>query len=188
MKICPKSRVQPRMLRGAQKARVQSPKSRRRGYLMSEALVYIGLVFVVLGVGYAALYRCIDNSVVLRRNADDIAHALRMGELWRADVRSAKGQIRFETNAAEQFLRLPRAQGEVAYRSSENTLFRRLGAGPWVPLLTNVKSSGMAPDPRQNVTAWRWELELRTRAKASARASRVVPLFTFVAVPGMEAK
>src|ERR1700731_5063524 len=39
-----------------------------RGYLLTEALVYIGLVVVVLGVGYAAMYSCVDHSVLLRRN------------------------------------------------------------------------------------------------------------------------
>jgi len=182
MKMSPKPNAQ------SPKSEAHGSKCRLDGYLLTETLVYIGLVFVVLGVGYAALYRCIDNSIVLRRNADDIARSLRMGELWRADVRSANGQIRLETNSAEQFLRLPRAQGEVVYRFSENTLFRRLGAGPWVPLLTNVKSSGMEADKRHNVTAWRWELELQPRAKASARASHIVPLFTFLATPGIDGK
>lgn len=179
--MSPKPKVHPPSLRSYGAAR--SPKSRCGGYLMSEALVYIGLVFVVLGVGYAALYRCIDNSTVLRRNADDIALALRIGEVWRADVRAANGQIRLESNSAERLLYVPRANGEVAYRFTTNAISRRLGQGTWVPLLTNVKSSGMAPDPRQNVSAWRWELELEPRAKASARASRIVPLFTFLAVP-----
>ena len=34
-------------------------------YMLTEALVYIGVLFVLLGVGYAALYRCIENSVAL---------------------------------------------------------------------------------------------------------------------------
>src|ERR1041384_5004380 len=63
--------------------------SRVQGYLMVEALVYIGVVFVVLGVGYAALYRCIDNSAVMRRTANDITKAMHAGERWRADVRAA---------------------------------------------------------------------------------------------------
>src|SRR4029077_12950063 len=59
---------------------------RQGGYLLTEALVYIGLLFVILGVGYLAMDRSIDNSVLLRRNADDIANALHAGERWRADV------------------------------------------------------------------------------------------------------
>jgi hypothetical protein len=42
-----------------------------------------------------------------------------------------------------------------------------------------VKSSKIAHDPRQKVTAWRWEIELATRKKAV----RVRPLFSFEAVP-----
>jgi len=47
-------------------------------------------------------------------------------------------------------------------------------------VLTNINSSIIESDPRSNVIAWKWELELRTRAKAS----KIRPLFTFLAVPG----
>ena len=47
----------------------QSPPAGNRAYLMIEALVYIAVVFVLLGAGYAAMYRCVDNSIALRRNA-----------------------------------------------------------------------------------------------------------------------
>ena len=127
------------------------------GYLLTECMVYLGVVFILLGTGYTALYRCMDNSVALRRNADDIADALHAGERWRADVRSAAGPLRLENTAAGQILLLPGPRGEVAYRFSAGALFRRLGSGPWAPLLASVKSSSMAPDPRQKVTAWRWE-------------------------------
>src|SRR5215813_10617322 len=51
-----------------------------RAYMMVEALVYIGVLFLLLGVGYVALYRCIDASTALRRNAADIGKALQTGE------------------------------------------------------------------------------------------------------------
>jgi hypothetical protein len=155
----------------------------QHGYLMVEALVYISLVFVILGVGYAALYHCIDNSVVLRQNADDIANALHAGERWRADVRAASGGLRAEDSPDGPTLYLQGSRGEIAYRFSTNCVSRRLGEGSWVSVLSRVKSSTMQSDPRQNVTAWRWELELQPRVKGSIKPGRVRPLFTFIAVP-----
>jgi hypothetical protein len=151
--------------------------------MLTECLVYIGLLFVVLGAGYLAMDRCIDNSLVLRRNADDIASALRAGERWRADVRTASAGARLENSEDSQTLVLSGARGDTSYRFSTNAVLRRVGQGPWVRLLGNVKSSTMQSDPRQRVTAWRWELELQPRAKASVKASRIRPLFTFLAVP-----
>jgi len=75
-----------------------------------------------------ALYRCIDRSVVLRHNTDDITSTLHAGERWRADVRSAGTGIRVKrrrpTDSSSLF-----GQGEVTYRFSENVLARRFGDG-----------------------------------------------------------
>jgi hypothetical protein len=154
-----------------------------RAYLLTEALVYIAVVFVLLGAGYAAMYRCIDSSLALRRNADDITSALHAGERWRADVRSATSRVRLEDTTAGQFLYLEGASREVAYCFSTNGISRRLGAGAWVRLLPNVKASTMQSDPREYITAWRWELELQPRTIGSVKPGRVRPLFTFIAVP-----
>src|SRR5439155_18922669 len=124
-----------------------------------------------------------DNSVTLRRNADDIANALHAGERWRADLRSAAGPVRWEDTADGRILHLAGAHGEVAYRFSAGAILRRRDSGPWSSLLTSVKASTMEADPRQKVTAWRWELELQTRIKGAAKPGRFRPLFTFVAVP-----
>jgi hypothetical protein len=161
-------------------ARPTSSKAGRRGYLLVECLVYIGLVFVVLGVGYAAMYKCIDNSMVLRRNADDVLNAVHCGEVWRADLRSAKG-LRLEADT--QTLYFTGARGEMGYRFVTNTVLRRIRSGPWIPLLSNVKSSAMMPDARGTLTTWRWELELQPEAKGRTHASRIRPLFSFIAVP-----
>ncbi len=158
--------------------------TRADGYLMIECLVYIGMVFVLLGVASVALYRCIDRSVVLRRNADDIASALHAGERWRSDLRSANGGVRLETDSRGEIVHIPSKRGEVTYLYSENTLARRLADGGWITILSNLKSSKMQAEPRRKVTAWRWEIELEPRAKASANASKIRPLFTFMAVPG----
>jgi hypothetical protein len=147
-----------------------------------EALVYIGVVGLLLGIGYAAMYRCIDNSVTLRRNADDIASALRAGERWRADLRTAT-QVQLGESSAAPTLHLSGSRGEIEYQLADGTILRRQATGPWIRLLGNVKSSAMQSVPRQKLTTWHWELELQPRANASVKASRIRPLFTFIAVP-----
>ena len=158
-------------------------KKQQHGYLLIEALVYIGVIVVLLGVAYSATYRCIDRSIALRRNADDITSALHAGERWRADVRAAASQVRLEDTDAGQLLHLDGPSTAVVYSFATNAISRRVGTGPWVRLLPNVKSSTMTADRREYVTAWRWELELQTRQTGSAKPSRIRPLFTFLAVP-----
>ena len=158
-------------------------KNQQRGYLLIEALVYIGVVAALLGVAYAAMYHCIDRSIALRRNADDITSALHAGERWRADVRAASSQVRLEDTDAGQLLYLDGPGSAVVYSFATNAISRRSGAGPWVRLLPKVKSSTMTADRREFVTAWRWELELQTRATGSVKPGRIRPLFTFLAVP-----
>jgi hypothetical protein len=155
----------------------------RRGYYLIEALVYIAVIAALLGAGYAAMYRCMDSSVALRRNADDITSALHAGERWRADLRSATSPLKMEATDGEQMLSFDSPKGMIAYHCSTNGVFRSIGGGAWTRLLSNVKSSTMKSDPRPSAKPWCWELELATRAKGSVKPGRVRPLFTFIAVP-----
>jgi hypothetical protein len=155
------------------------PLQRTHGYLLIECLVYILVLFILLGVSYQALFRCISNSVALRRNAEDISKALHIGECWRADVRSATGNIRLEETNFVQVLYLPNPRGQIIYCFATNTISRSYNGRPWSQLLTNVASSTMASDRRKTVTAWYWNLEFQTRRNNS----RVSPLFTFMSVP-----
>jgi hypothetical protein len=156
---------------------------RTTGYLLTEALVYIGLLVVVLAVGYQAMYRCVNNSVVLRRNAEDITRALHAGERWRADVRAANRSVRVEAAGDGQVLYLLGVTNQVAYRFADGALYRRLGSGPWTPFLDRVKTNSFEADRRRsNVSTWLWELELQPQSKANVKASRIRPLFTFLAV------
>ena len=155
----------------------------QRGYLLIEALVYIAVVMALLGVAYAALYRCIDRSFALRRNADDITSALHAGERWRADVRAATSGVRVENTDDGQLLRLDGPHGTVTYLFATNAVSRRVGEGPWTRVLPSVKSSSMTADKRENVAAWRWELEIQPRTVGAVKPSRIRPLFTFLAVP-----
>ena len=123
------------------------------------------------------------DAAALRRSADDIANALHAGDRWRADVRAAGNQVQLEDTAGGQLLRLTGASNEVAYLFATNAISRRFGAGPWLRLLPNVKSSTMKSNPRQDAAAWCWELELATRTQGSVKPGHIRPLFTFIAVP-----
>ncbi len=162
-----------------------SPARRTRerrptGYLLIECLVYMSVMFLLMGVAYCAFYRFMDNSRILRGNTDDIARAMHAGELWRADLRAATGSIQWEAGAEGFTLIIPDARGGVSYQMTNNAMLRRVGSGAWATVLNRVKASAMSADTRTNVTAWRWELELQPRAR---KPSRVRPLFTFTAVP-----
>lgn len=147
--------------------------------MLIECLVYMSILLILLSVGYAAFYRCMENSLALRRSTDDLANALHAGERWRADLRAATGPIRLKDNPDGSILVLPGGRDEVAYQFTTNAVLRRVGLGQWKTLLDRVKSSTLAPDPRSNVTAWCWELELQPRSK---KPGRVRPLFTFIGV------
>jgi Tfp pilus assembly protein FimT len=166
-------------------ARQRFPTGRPlQGFSLIEALVYMGILFLLMGIGYAALNRCEDNSVALRKNVEDIASALHAGEQWRADIRAARGPISLLGTEGEQTVRWRSAHGEIVYRFSTNTVFRRVGSGPSIRMLRDVKVSALQADRRSAVTAWRWEFELQTR---STKPNRMRPLFTFIAVPGGDA-
>ncbi len=155
-------------------------------YMLTEVLVYIGLVFVILGLAYAAMYRAVDNSVALRRNADDIVKALHAGERWRADVRAASLGLQSIEEGGVPVLRLEGRTNQVDYRFADSAVYRRAGTGNWSPVLQRVKASSMEPDRRSTVVGWRWELELMTSARGSYRPGRFRPLFTFEAVAAVD--
>jgi hypothetical protein len=153
---------------------------RSRGYALIECLVYAFLTVLLFGAALAAFYRCVDSSMGLRRNAEDISNALLAGERWRSDVRAASGRVVLEQGVEDEVLLLAGSDRRIAYHFATNAVWRRAGDGNWICAVTNVKSSAMLADTRAGVNAWRWELELRPRAKHSARFR---PLFTFLAVP-----
>jgi hypothetical protein len=87
-----------------------------------------------------------------------------------------------ETAGDEHLIYLLGTSRQIAYRFADSTLSRRLGSGPWVQVLDRVKASSFEADGRRNVSLWRWELELQPQSKATIKASRIRPLFTFLAV------
>ncbi len=156
---------------------------RQSGIFLTEVLVYLAVLTIVLGVAYAAVYRCIDNSYALRRSADDISRTLSVGERWRTDIRNAANGIGVRRFGASEILTLTNREGATAYQFSTNGVARRVGDAPWATLLPNVKASTMVAEQRDGVTVWTWELELKPREKGYLKPGRVRPLFTFSAVP-----
>ncbi len=164
--------------------RPQRHAAREHGIMLIEMLVYIALFVVVVGCATMMFNHYWDNAESLRRNGDDIARALDVGERWRADVRGAAGAVELTVaNGAEQ-CRIPAATGEVTYTFANGEIRRQAGAAaPDTLWLSNVKSSQMQSDARAGVAAWRWELEL----KSGRGDPRLHPLFTFECAAGSAA-
>jgi hypothetical protein len=149
------------------------------GVLLIECIVYIAIFAIVIGLGMATFYLCWDDSKALLYATDDIASALRAGERWRADVRSATGKIIIETTAQEEVLRIPHGTNAILYRFSAGEIHRQLASSDFSELLLpTVQASQMVKDTRGTVNAWRWELELKSRREET----HVPLLFTFEAV------
>jgi hypothetical protein len=148
-----------------------------------EVMVYMVLFLMVTMLAYSVFERGWNNSLNLRRGAEQLSRTLTIGERWRSDLRGATGPLRAETLPAEQILHIPHGGGETQYRFADGAIWRRSDErGDWAQLLDRVKASHMQPDVRGEVTAWRWEVELKTREKNV----RMPPVLTFLAVPGRQ--
>ena len=129
--------------------------------MLIECLVYITVFAILLGIGTVAFYVFWDDSAALRYTTDDIAGALRAGEIWRADIRGATGKIQAETSSDGVLLKIPHGQNEIFYRFSGDTLWRKAApANSWMPFLRHVKTSQMEMESRNEIKAWCWEMEL----------------------------
>jgi hypothetical protein len=157
-----------------------SVAGRRSGIMLIDCLVYVTLLALILGLAFSAFYRTHEHTNRLGRNVSDIVRALRAGERWRDDVRSATGPVRMVTNTAQVSLQIPTVKGEIVYLFRDGAMVRETQpGGQREEVLPQVKASGFHRDSRRQVTSWRWELELRGRQEVT----RVRPLFTFQAVP-----
>jgi hypothetical protein len=153
--------------------------ARCRGLSLIEVLVYMAIFVLVVGFAVGACFECWDNTKALRRDADDVARALDIGERWRADVRGATGAVELTAANGSEQLRIPAAAGDIIYTCATGELRRQAGStAPGTLWLANVKSSKIQSDARGNIAAWRWELEL----KSARRDPQMRPLFTFEAV------
>ena len=159
------------------------PRRRRAGeagITLVDCLVYISLLGVFLYLTSVAVFQADMGSKQLRRNATEIARAVRVGEAWREDVRGATGVVEVVRGAGGEGVRIPRAQGAVVWAFREAGVWRTREGRAGELLLPGVKASEMRADPQALAGVWRWEVELQTtRTNASVR-----PLFSFSAVAG----
>jgi hypothetical protein len=123
----------------------------------------------------AAFLQTDEQARGLRRNADNVVRAMKAGEQWRADVRSAVSKPHADGAAR---LRIRQANGFVEYAFREGAVLREAD-GKSQRLLSAVHSCMFAIEQRRHVAAWRWDLELVPARKHP----RMRPLFTFRAAP-----
>jgi prepilin-type N-terminal cleavage/methylation domain-containing protein len=149
-----------------------------RGFTLIEVLCYLAVIGLVTSMAMATLFQLIRQSSALQRNCEEIAAAVRAGEIWRADIRlvSRTGGI---SESADRLV-LPTDGQPVIYSVRDGAVWRQAGVdAPAEAILRGVKSSRFASAPRKSVTAWLWEVELET----TARSGPTRPLFSFTAVP-----
>jgi len=138
----------------------------RAGYLLIECLVYMSVIVVVLGLGTGAFYVSWDHSKALHYATDDITAALHAGERWRADLRSATGNITVETGPAGERLSIPRGRDRITYIFHAGEVRRQAASSGFSELLLpRVAASQMVKEARGQVAAWRWEVKLTSRRK-----------------------
>lgn len=151
---------------------------RTAGILLIQCVVYIAVFAILTAIGFAAFYLCWDDSKAVVHATDDIGSALRAGERWRADIRSATGKITVEPSAAGEQVRIPGREKAIVYRFESGGLYREIPALQTSQLvLPKVNASQMREEMRGGVTVWRWELDVSVR-----RPETHLPLlFTFEA-------
>src|SRR2546430_1745863 len=111
------------------KRATKCPAARRtytghRGYLLIEYLIYIAVLAVVMELAFSAFYRCLDNSRDLARNAEDILRVLRVGELWRSDIREAVAAPAITKEGDLTACEIPKAGSLVVYAFADGGIWR----------------------------------------------------------------
>lgn len=131
-----------------------------------ECLMYIALFLMLTSAAMVSFYFCWDGSKMLISATDDVSAALRAGERWRADVRSASGSISVEMTSSGEVVEIPEEGTQIVYRFDSGAVQRQVGNEKFPQVvLPRVKSSEMESEARGSVTAWRWELELAPHRK-----------------------
>jgi hypothetical protein len=154
----------------------RASKASARGILLFDLLVYISLLAFILILSAVVFEKFLDQSAALRRNISDIDRAMKAGERWRADVRSATGAPQLNGNT----MIIPQPNGDLVYELGPNVTRKRPSSDIIEPVLNGVRTNQMIFEQRTHAAVWRWEVELDHRRKNA----RVRPLFTFIAVAG----
>ena len=147
---------------------------------MVEMLIYAGLLGTLLTLGSETVGIGSNHARQTQMQTGDINAALRAGEQWRRDIRSAVAPPKSQAGESTPILLIETSDEIIEYRYSNRAVWRRVaGEKDGQKLFDSVESSRMLPYTRGKVTAWRWELELETRD----HRSKMRPLFAFIAVP-----
>lgn len=158
------------------------PRPTEHGLMLIEVLTYLAVFAVISTVAFAAFFKYWDATRRLDRAADDIVRSLQAGEMWREDIRRSTRQPTLLRDGDDETLRLERDGLPRIYRFSTNGVWRQSSpTQPWTRLIPNARRSRMFADDRGGLAAWRWELELAPPKTSSP--GKLVPRFTFLAVP-----
>lgn len=165
--------------------KLSGPSSRTiGGFTLVELLCYIAVIGLVTSMAMATLFQLIRQTSALQRNCEEIATAVKAGEIWRADIRrTPRDSLPALTPDAGQTpgsLVLSMPGRTIVYRVKDGAVWRKAGANaPEEAILHGIKASRFSAAPGKSISAWRWEIEL----KGSERAGVTRPLFSFTAVP-----
>ena len=154
---------------------------RERAIVLIDLMVYMALLAFILILLAVVFDQGMQQSGHLRRNIADIERAMKAGERWRAEVRSATGEPWLQTVDGVEFFHIPIGTNQIAYSFQSNRVYRFISTNEgWQVALRDVKSAQVLAERREHAAGWRWEIELERRQKTV----HVRPLFTFLAVPG----
>ena len=154
------------------------------GISLIEMLAYIAVLAVLITLTGRLFGQAWDQSRAIQRETDDIKRVLRVGELWRRDVRAANARIELQTLDQAQGVVIPTAAGQVVWLSNSNSVSRSASADhPEVVMLRRLSESRFVEDSQDGLRVWRWDLA----PQPGRKHARITPWCSFTAVPPKEA-
>ena len=94
-----------------------------------EYLIYIAVLAVIMAVAFGAFYKSLDNFRALNRVAEDTLRVLRVGEVWRGDIREAIRPPVVITDGELTVCEIYKRQIRIAYAFSQGSVWRQEGEG-----------------------------------------------------------
>lgn len=149
------------------------------GITLIDCLVYMALFGLVTGLATACAFKLERQSREMRQRAEEISRALKAGERWRADIRSATNHPMLVPYRGQSLLRIQTKDGDVLYFFESGNLWRKPAqAREFGLFLPDVKQCSVTEDRRRHAAGWLCEIELATKRKQG----KMLPLFSFRAV------
>lgn len=140
-----------------------------------EALVYIAVFMMVVGLTYQCFHMFLKNSQNLKKATEDIIRVTQIGDRWREDIRNADS-IKYDNG----ILFLNKDGRESCYSFKDNALQFRGAAldSQWKILSDRIGECIFTETAHKGFSAWEMNIELKVRNEKS----KVKPLFSFMAV------